>query len=222
MGRVEVIEFEGVRYRRYPDSPRANHRNYFSAAGDYQRKGREPTLHRAIWRSLHGPIPDGHHIHHRDGNPLNNDPDNLVCVSPRDHVAEHWTPERAAAQRAQAERVRPLAAAWHRSEEGRAWHVEHGRRVWEQRESVRRTCEHCGTEFDCITRRSSDRFCSNRCKSAWRRAAGVDDEQRTCVGCGQQFTVNRYSKARSCSRKCAWGVRRREGAGLQPDGLRAA
>lgn len=43
-------------------------------------------LHRAIWENHHGwPIPPGHEIHHADGNTLNNDADNLVCINISEH-----------------------------------------------------------------------------------------------------------------------------------------
>ncbi len=43
--------------------------------------------YRKIWEDFNGKqIPEGYHIHHLDGNRDNNDPSNLVCLSP----AEHW------------------------------------------------------------------------------------------------------------------------------------
>lgn len=217
MPRTERVVFDGVPYRRYPDSEHATHRNYFSAAGDWQAKGREPTLHRAIWRHYHGPIPEGCHIHHRDGDPLNNDIANLVCLSPAEHIGEHWTPERSEVARRHMDDIRHLSAAWHRSAEGRAWHAEHGRESWVDRQPGRRACDHCAAEYDYFT---FSRFCSNRCKAAARRASGVDDEVRVCEACSAEFTVNRYSRQRACSRACAWDLRRRDRARPQPDGLR--
>lgn len=43
--------------------------------------------YRKIWEEFSGKqIPEGYHIHHLDGDRDNNDPSNLVCLSP----AEHW------------------------------------------------------------------------------------------------------------------------------------
>lgn len=43
--------------------------------------------YRKIWSDFHGlNVPFGWHIHHMDGDKINNDPANLICVSP--HV--HW------------------------------------------------------------------------------------------------------------------------------------
>ena len=45
--------------------------------------------HRWIWEQANGPIPDGYEIHHRDHNPLNNDLDNLMCVTAEWHDNHH-------------------------------------------------------------------------------------------------------------------------------------
>lgn len=207
---AEVVVFNGVRFRRYPDSPHRTDRCYFTP-GIAERKAGIEHLHREIWKAEHGLIPAGHHIHHRDGNPLNNDIDNLACLSPKDHKAEHWTEERSRAQREHAEAIRPLTVEWHRSPEGRAWHRQHGREAWAKRQGLERQCDQCGQSFDSITRRDNDRFCSNKCKTAWRRASGVDDEERTCGWCGEAFTVNRYSRTKTCSRSCGGKLRRANG-----------
>ena len=78
----ERVQFEGRTYYRYPESQRRHHRCYFwDPIGT--------SLHRAIWAKEHGAIPPGMHIHHRDGNPLNNDLGNLECLPAREHVASH-------------------------------------------------------------------------------------------------------------------------------------
>jgi hypothetical protein len=60
-------------------------------------------------------------------------------------------------------------------------------------------CEYCGAGFQGL---SHSRFCSGKCKAAWRRAQGVDDEMRACVVCKTEFRVNRFSRSRSCSPDC--------------------
>ena len=44
---------------------------------------------RKVWKRLVGPIPDGYHIHHLDGNPANNSLDNLQMLSASDHAKLH-------------------------------------------------------------------------------------------------------------------------------------
>lgn len=47
--------------------------------------------HRTIWENHWGQkIPAGHHIHHIDGNKLNNDISNLLCVSILEHAMIHY------------------------------------------------------------------------------------------------------------------------------------
>ena len=46
--------------------------------------------YRKIWEEYHNQkIPKGYHIHHIDGNHENNDPTNLICVSPEEHWQIH-------------------------------------------------------------------------------------------------------------------------------------
>jgi endogenous inhibitor of DNA gyrase (YacG/DUF329 family) len=204
---AESVTFNGIVFRRYPDSERWADRAYFTPNGSHRKRG-VGRLHEEIWKSIHGPIPPGHHIHHSDGDHLNNDPTNLECITKADHHKHHGAQPASPRKRAHLDRIRPLAADWHRSEEGRAWHSEHGKATWQNRQTTERICEQCGSTYQSITMRGADRFCSNKCKSAWRRSAGLDNETRTCAHCGQPFTVNRYSRARTCSGKCAWGIRR--------------
>lgn len=191
---VEAITFNGVTYRRYPESPRLELRNYHLARGGKR-------LHRAVWEHNNGPIPEGHHVHHKDGNTLNNDPENLECLSNLEHRREHWNDERAEWQRKHIASIRPLASAWHGSEAGLAWHSENGKRCWESREPTEATCQHCGDKYKTFSM-GRNRFCSNNCKSASRRASGADEVDRACVWCGNAFRVNKYSKQTSCSRSC--------------------
>lgn len=205
---AETVEYAGIRWRRYPDSERLSDSRYFKATG-------HGYLHRRIWEDANGPIPDGFHVHHRDGDPSNNDLSNLEAVSPKQHLAEHWTPERAAASSKRMDEIRGKASEWHRSPEGRAWHRVHGEDVWKGREEQTAACEQCGKEYASL---KPGRFCSNKCKSAFRRDSGVDDEKRNCDFCGEEFVINRYSRKRTCSSICAGRLQSRTKRGLQPSG----
>ena len=53
------------------------------------------SLHRQIWIKHFGKIPKDefgvtHEIHHKDGNKLNNDIDNLICISLQEHFDIHY------------------------------------------------------------------------------------------------------------------------------------
>lgn len=46
-------------------------------------------LHRLIYEEYYGKIPENHHIHHIDGNKLNNDPKNLELLPKSEHHRMH-------------------------------------------------------------------------------------------------------------------------------------
>ncbi len=45
--------------------------------------------HDVIWEQAHGPIPEGHDVHHKDRDKLNNCLDNLELLSKLHHKREH-------------------------------------------------------------------------------------------------------------------------------------
>src|ERR1017187_10388860 len=90
----ERVVFNGVTYRRYPESDRRESRLYFSCSPSCSKNGIR-RLHQAVWRATHGDIPKGCHIHHVDGNTLNNAIENLECVTPlrsEEHTSELQSP----------------------------------------------------------------------------------------------------------------------------------
>ncbi len=197
----EDRQFNGKNYYRYPESENISDRNYFRTSGW---GGRPSFLHRDVWEYHNGPIPEGHHIHHIDCNPGNNDPSNLECLTGEEHYAHHRkenanNPEWLAARQAQMDHARTFASEWHRSEEGRAWHSEKARKQWENPTVKVGVCTHCGDMYE--SPMPGD-YCSNKCKSAARRASGVDDVDRSCENCGSTFRVNKYTKTTTCSRPC--------------------
>lgn len=201
----ESVVFRGITFRRYPDSKRRTDRLYFAPNGTYRAKGMG-RLHEEIWKAAHGPIPEGHHIHHVDHDPLNNDLSNLACITAAEHVEHHAKSKKADPRYTSPEwlehlaRNRVKAAEWHRSPKGRAWHSQHAIRAAAQKPLSAGVCDQCGNAF---TSKSPQRFCSNKCKSAWRRASGVDNETRDCKLCGSGFTVNKHARVMYCSRSCA-------------------
>src|SRR5262245_60918683 len=88
----------------------------------FQRKG--IRLHRVVWEHYRGSIPEGQHVHHRDGNRANNDLSNLELIDQSAHLRYHGkTGDRSK----WSEAMREGAKRWHASEEGRAWHSRHAR-----------------------------------------------------------------------------------------------
>lgn len=183
-------------------------------------------LHRAVYEYYYGAIPDGYHVHHIDHDKTNNKPENL-CAMPEVihhelHAKEQTEEER---ERKKASFIRnavAAASAWHKSEEGRAWHLKH----YEQMKGAMHaktwmTCKQCEKGFYGVAN-GQTRFCSKACKSAWRRKAGLDDVERKCLACGRSFTANKYSGTRTCSRSCAnrWraAIRKDQGHTAQTTG----
>ena len=81
--------------------------------------------HRWVWKNVHGEIPKGYHIHHKDENKGNNDISNLELVSPKEHAKKHWSKERSDQSRKNILKLIEKAKGWHSSEEGKAWHRLH-------------------------------------------------------------------------------------------------
>jgi hypothetical protein len=65
---------------------------------------------------------------------------------------------------------------------------------------VIKKCKHCGKIFEGEIK---TKFCSNACKSAWRREQGIDNETRICICCSKEFITNKYTKVKTCSKSCS-------------------
>lgn len=193
---MKAIEFEGQVF--YQDAKQLYYRAWNAE------RGRPEYLHRRIWASTHGPIPEGFEVHHKDENRENNNIENLEALTVSDHRREHWglaTQAQLKAMRENLNRIRPLATEWHRSKDGRQWHSEATKKQIAERVHVL-NCDQCGQEIIRVGVIQKGRFCSNNCKSANRRASGVDTVSRNCDWCAQVFTCNKYSKALTCSQAC--------------------
>lgn len=199
---TRVVEYRGVEYRR-------SHLNrYYVPRGRWGSVPGREALHRDTWSDANGEIPEGHHIHHVDGDCDNNSIENLVCLPAKEHMCLHPPSEEAYTK----------AAEWHGSEEGEKWHSEHGKRSWVGREPTTMLCEVCGAEYETLVP-SHSRFCSSACKSQWRRDAGVDDITKECPICGIEFPANKYRGPETCSRACGGRLKsQRYARGLQLGG----
>ena len=94
------------------------------------------------------------------------------------------------------------AAEWHGSEEGKKWHSEHAKKQFASAKPKDFVCEWCGKTFSAMPN-GINRFCSNKCKTAYRYHSGVDNETRKCKWCGREFTANKYSRTWYCSKSCS-------------------
>lgn len=196
-GPSETILHNGVAYRRYPESDVRAIRVYYTAQ-------RGKRLHRVLYEEAHGvQLPRTTHVHHIDGDPLNNDLSNLEAVDGRKHLSEHMLePENVAKSRESIKIAIQHAPEWHRSEEGRAWHRENGRATMAARAIVDCLCKVCGVTFQ--SKFSNAAMCSPKCRAKDRRESGLDDINFVCPECGIVFRRSKFSKPGCCcSLSCA-------------------
>lgn len=154
---------------------------YKNKRDGYYRSRAGKLLHRAIWESEHGPIPDRCHIHHKNEDRQDNSIENLECLQPGEHMRKHEPKGYLKWDQA----VRSGASA----------------KYWAAKQPSERACRFCGTRFVSTGQRSA--FCSNACRSADRRMSGIDNETRQCALCGGEFIVNKYTLQRCCSHSCS-------------------
>lgn len=161
-------------------------------------------MHVYVWEHYNGEIPTGYEVHHKDRDKSNNDISNLELLTASEHRkrhAEELTDEQREWFRNNLEeKARPKASEWHKSEKGREWH----RKQYEQYGEVLRrrgsvVCINCGKTFEGDAK---SKYCSNACKSAYRRKTKVDGVEAVCVICGKHFTTNKYRKTETCSPHC--------------------
>lgn len=214
---VDIVEFGGRKYRRYPNAKSESSRKYFVC-------GRR-SLHRDVYSTHFGDIPDGWHVHHMDMNPLNNHPTNLEALPATEHLVEHGlsrTPEQLEHHCKVLAQHRHKAYGWHKTEEGRAWHEANRQAMREQRLSLptkRHVCSVCDRPFESRSKADVLKYCSGRCRSAERKATGEDMDTRTCGHCGAEFSTWKYNKTACCSISCSRHLTTdRKHAGLNYDG----
>ena len=160
----------------------------FRVQKGYYKRGKI-FLHRLIWEANKGSIPKGHHIHHKDGNKLNNAIENLECLSHAEHLRLHMTENK------------DKIHAWHRSKKGRKFLGEKASKLMAERPFKKFNCPKCGKDFES---QNSHRvkYCGINCQAAARRERGDDNEERKCLICNEIFIINRFQKTQTCGYKC--------------------
>ncbi|HET6457263.1 MAG TPA: HNH endonuclease signature motif containing protein [Nitrosopumilaceae archaeon] len=160
--------------------------------------------HRWVWVNIHGNIPKGYHIHHKNEDRSDNTIENLELIEQSRHFRHHYNDEKREWSRKWTDNIRPLTKAWHASEEGRAWHKLHAiKSNFGKGEYFDYFCKLCSKEYKSRLK-GTDRtlFCSNKCKSGWRRKEGKDNIEIECRTCKNIFVKNKYSKQIFCHKKC--------------------
>ena len=165
MPEYKTIWFAGVPYdvSLYNGRPYYHHGNVF--------------LHREIWASIHGPVPEGYEVHHKDNNPVNNDPMNLEAMSKADHARHHVCLDIC---------ISNIDGAFDK------WKATPHYKI----------CEGCGITFQCG--HAHAKFCCQKCKNdatTRKRKELTRPKDRNCLNCGLLIHPERNTK-KYCSDKC--------------------
>jgi len=220
-GPRETLVYKGHTYGRYPESKKRHLRVYWWSGTNC---GPRLSLHREIYKDHYGEIPDGMHVHHKDDNPLNNDPTNLELLTQSEHSKHHMDdPERREfARQHMLTTVHSAAAQWKRDNPERVRELASERAInlWNTpgaRERHTKQCVVCKQDFK--TPMGDSFMCSPKCRAKYRRDSGVDDITLDCPICTKPFTSNRYRKTKTCSRSCAKRLQdRNKREGLRSNG----
>lgn len=143
---------------------------------------RRILLHRAVWEQAYGPIPEGCHIHHKNGDKTDNRLENLELLTHGEHSSLHYE--------AKLLPYRELALA--NSQEAR----ERNRQKRLERTLI---CAFCEKEYHSGSAHPR-RFCSSECIEAYRSGA-FGSEIRKCEYCAKEYRATKRVQ-RYCSRKC--------------------
>lgn len=217
--RKDIVVFQGVNFIRYLDSKVVSDSRYYKAWVTFQGKRIKTYLHRYIWMLANGEIPEGYHIHHKDGNHLNNALENFECITATEHISAHYHEKdsewKAAKTHTLLTVAQEAAKGWHASTEGREWHSQHGKANWAGRVAEPATCTVCGKQYESRDARKGQlKYCSINCNAKARLKSGVDDIVQSCFVCSKEFVKNKYARKVCCSMSC--GAKMREAAKKRP------
>lgn len=129
-------------------------------------------LHVYIYEKYNGPIPKGYEVHHIDHNKDNNEIENLILLTRKQHNELHkkeMTEELRQKLRDNFNKnARPKANEWHKSEEGKEWHKKHYELMKSKlHKEYEFKCLECDVTFKSTQIKS--KFCSNKCKARYYR-----------------------------------------------------
>ena len=174
---------------------------------DYSKERPRVRAHQWVWLNHFKIIPKGYHIHHRNEDKSDNRIENLEMIERARHLSHHMNcPLRKAKSKEMADKYRHLTKEWHASKEGHEWHKAHGVLGWINRKPIKMTCKVCQKEYE--TKVLHQDFCTNACKSQWRRNNKLDDIDKICPICKKGYRSSKYSRSKTCSKKCGGDLRR--------------
>lgn len=117
--------------------------------------------------------------------------------------------------------ARIKAAKFYKSEEGKAQRKAQALRLQELRPLIGKFCDHCSVFFQTKSIHEQ-KFCSKKCKTAYRRKSGIDNVEGECIICKNKFFYNKYVNNLTCSAKCKLAQKSIDGkeGHLKADGYR--
>lgn len=195
---ILIINGEVVQFRKKTDN------GYW--VNNNNKTGRVIYLHREKYKQEFGLTEEqmkDMEVHHIDGNKDNNDILNLKLLTKEEHHKLHNIRNESSHRHVCKKCGRTYWSSVSKSTEVcdrcNPEYATGGSSVI----TIKKICEYCGAEYETKSmNRSRSKFCSNKCKSAYRRAKGVDNIERVCERCGNVYLVNKYSSGKIC-RKCS-------------------
>lgn len=176
----KCIEFNNKKFYLSPEN------GYYEAKINTNNTRNTLRLHREVWEFYNGKIPENYHIHHIDGNKLNNSIENLELLSPIEHAKKHsectaqlWQREN---MKIASQKGREKCKIWHASDEGKKWHSEHQKETVKKL-IIKKICPDCGAEF-----------------TTWNNSR----EQKICKKCRDKYLkreLRRIKKVKECDFK---------------------
>ena len=146
-----------------------------------------------------------HKSFNKDDDKSNNDISNLQLIDAKIHLTLHskeYHQNNKEKVLANLNNIRGMTKEWHTSKDGSDWHKNHYEKIKDElHATVLIKCVNCNIEFNGLPHRS--KLCGNKCKSPLRRALGIDNITKICMGCNNEITINKYSKIKYCSTSCA-------------------
>ena len=137
-------------------------------------KGYEPRKeHRFVYESIFGNIPEGYEVHHKSGDYLNHNPENLECLTPHEHQLKHNTENLRQSKCKCCGNIFQQKRTWHRycSNKCRQKMGDEKRGIIREEN---RKCFYCGKKFKIEPHKGKQLYCSITCRNYhFREARGL-------------------------------------------------
>lgn len=141
--------------------------NVYRLTGGYYKKHITIFLHRQVYEDHYGPIPKRFHIHHKDGNKLNNNISNLECLSESDHHRKTWKNDDGTKKELARKNIKK-AIEWRKKPEAKPILSKKNKKAWQKRFFEKCICKKCNKEFKSRMPKLA-KWCSKQCCNAYHK-----------------------------------------------------